>query len=229
MDLYAYDIELTEKGGEFCTSFNTSGRVDLKVNLKAPGKFNVYNALAAILVSNVLNISKENILKGLLDFKVKGRMESVKFPEKCNFKVLIDYAHTAESLKSLLSTLRSYNPKRIVIIFGAGGNRSKEKRPEMGKVCGNLADFSIITSDNSRFEKTLDIIKDIEEGIKRTNGEYVIIPQRKEAIKYALLNSKKGDVIVLAGKGHENYEDINGRKIPFDERNILEEMIAKYF
>lgn len=229
IDLFAYDINFLKEEDRFFTSFFTGGIADLNVKLSSFGKFNVYNALAAILVAKDLNIDEEFILNGLKNFSVRGRVESIDLPKKLKFKVIIDYAHTEKSLESLLSSLRECAPKRLVVVFGAGGNRSKEKRPAMGKVCGNLADFSIITADNSRFEKTLDIIRDIEKGMKKTEGKYLVIPERREAIKYALLNALEGDLIVLAGKGHETYEEINGEKIPFDERKIVKEIVNKYF
>ena len=228
-DLFAYNINFLKEEDRFFTSFFTGGIADLNVKLSSFRKFNVYNALAAILVAKGLEIDKKFILDGLKNFSVKGRVESIDLPRKLKFKVIIDYAHTAKSLESLLSSLIECDPKRLVVVFGAGGNRSKEKRPAMGKVCGNLAELSVITADNSRFEKTLDIIKDIEKGIKETGGKYLVIPERREAIKYALLNALEGDLIVLAGKGHETYEEINGKKIPFDERKIVEEIINEYF
>ena len=229
IDLFAYNIKFLKEENKFYTSFYTCGTLDLNVKLSSFGKFNVYNALAAILVAEDLKIDKKFILDGLKNFSVKGRVESIDLPKNLKFKVIIDYAHTENSLESLLFALKECAPKRLVVVFGAGGNRSKEKRPAMGKVCGKLADLSIITADNSRFEKTLDIIEDIEKGMKETKGKYIIIPERKEAIKYSLLNALEGDLIVLAGKGHETYEDINGEKIPFDERKIVKEIVNKYF
>ena len=142
-----------------------------------------------------------------------------------DFTLMIDYAHNAMSLESLLTTLKEYNPKRLVCLFGCGGNRSKDRRFEMGEVSGRLADLTIITSDNPRFEEPQDIINDIKTGIAKTDGKYVEICDRKEAIKYAIEHGEPGDVIVLAGKGHEDYQEINGVQYHLDER----EEIAAYF
>ena len=138
---------------------------------------------------------------------------------------MIDYAHNAMSLESLLTTLKEYKPKRLVCLFGCGGNRAKARRFEMGEVSGRLADLTIITSDNPRFEKPEDIMADIETGMKKTEGKYIKIPDRKEAIAYAIHHGEPGDVIVLAGKGHEDYQEIEGKKYPMDERVLIQEIL----
>ena len=138
---------------------------------------------------------------------------------------MIDYAHNAMALESLLTTLKEYNPGRLVCLFGCGGNRSKLRRYEMGEVSGRLADLTIITSDNPRFEKPEDIIADIRTGIEKTEGSYVEIVNRKDAIAYAIQNGKSGDIIVLAGKGHEDYQEIEGKKYPMDERILIREVL----
>ena len=188
-----------------------------------PGMFSVYNAMCAISLADCLNINYDLILKVLKDFKVKGRVEPINISDK--FSVLIDYAHEAMSLESLLTTIKEYNPKRIVTLFGCGGNRSKNRRFEMGEISGKYSDLTIITEDNSRFENVLDIIEDIKIGIKKTNGKYVAIPNRRDAIKYAIENAQDGDIILLCGKGHEDYQEINGKKIHMDEREIIEDVI----
>ena len=144
-----------------------------------------------------------------------------------DFSLLLDYAHNAMSLESLLTTLKEYNPKRLVCLFGCGGNRSKDRRFEMGEVSGRLADLTIITSDNPRFEEPQDIINDIKTGIAKTDGKYVEICDRKEAIKYAIEHGEPGDVIVLAGKGHEDYQEICGVKHPMDERVLIREILEE--
>ena len=145
-------------------------------------------------------------------------------PVSDQFTLLIDYAHNAMSLKSLLTTLREYNPTRLVSLFGCGGNRSKLRRFEMGEVSGNFADFTVITSDNPRFEEPEDIIEDIKTGIKKTNGSYVAICDRKEAIAYAIDQARPGDIIIIAGKGHEDYQEIKGVKYPMDDRVLIAEI-----
>ena len=143
------------------------------------------------------------------------------------FTVMIDYAHNAMSLKSLLTTLAEYQPKRIVALFGCGGNRSKDRRFEMGEISSEYADLTVITSDNPRTEEPQNIMDDILTGVKRKNGEYIMIQDRKEAIRYCILNAKDGDVIVLAGKGHEDYQEINGVKYPMDERVLIREILEE--
>ena len=157
--------------------------------------------------------------------KVKGRIEFIKVSD--DFSLMIDYAHNAMALESLLTTLREYEPGRLVSVFGCGGNRSKLRRYEMGEVSGKLADLTVITSDNPRFEKPLDIIADIVTGIKKTDGEFVEIPDRKEAIRYVIENGQKGDVIVLAGKGHEDYQEIEGVKHHMDERELIAQVLEE--
>ena len=156
---------------------------------------------------------------------MKGRIEFIKVSD--DFSLMIDYAHNAMALESLLTTLREYEPGRLVSVFGCGGNRSKLRRYEMGEVSGKLADLTVITSDNPRFEKPLDIIADIVTGIKKTDGEFVEIPDRKEAIRYVIENGQKGDVIVLAGKGHEDYQEIEGVKHHMDERELIAQVLEE--
>ena len=144
-----------------------------------------------------------------------------------DFILMIDYAHNAMALESLLSTLREYHPKRLVCVFGCGGNRSKLRRYEMGEVSGKLADLTVITSDNPRFEEPQDIINDIKIGMEKTDGKYIEICDRKEAIRYVIEHGEKGDVIVLAGKGHEDYQEIKGVKYPMDERVLIQEVLKE--
>lgn len=157
--------------------------------------------------------------------QVKGRVEMIKVSD--DFTLMIDYAHNAMSLKSLLLTLKEYRPKRIVCLFGCGGNRSRDRRFEMGEVSGRLADFTIITSDNPRYEEPLAIMADIRTGIERTDGKYVEICDRREAIEYAIRHGQPGDVIVVAGKGHEDYQEIRGKKYPMDDRLIVSDTLRK--
>ena len=141
------------------------------------------------------------------------------------FTLMIDYAHNAMALESLLTTLKEYHPHRLVCLFGCGGNRAKSRRFEMGEVSGKLADLTIITSDNPRYEKPEDIIADIVTGISRTTGQYVTITDRKAAIAYAISHGEPGDIVVLAGKGHEDYQEIEGKKYPMDERVLIQEIL----
>ncbi len=222
-DLTGYNDTLLAKSGYVGVNFSTKGTEELSVDVAIPGRFSVYNALAAISVCRKLNVSTENILKGLDTVKVKGRVEVVPVPG--NYTLLIDYAHNAASMESVLTTLREYNPTRLVTMFGAGGDRPKARRFEMGEVSGNLSDLSVITEDNSRFENVHDIIADIKTGIDKTDGKYIIVPNRVDAIRYCIENAQEGDIIVLAGKGHEDYQEIKGIKYHFDEREVIEDII----
>ena len=217
------DLELVHKPGELGVRFRVSGLMDFPAHVHMPGRFSVYNALAAIAICRHFGVSVENIQKALLMAKVKGRIEMVKVSD--HFTLLIDYAHNAMALESLLTTLREYEPERLVCLFGCGGNRSRQRRFEMGEVSGRLADLTVITSDNPRFEEPQSIIEDIKTGIAKTTGEYVEICDRKEAIGYAISHGKEGDIIVLAGKGHEDYQEIKGVKYPMDERELIRELL----
>ncbi len=193
--------------------------IEEAIDLNTPGYFSLYNALAAVAVARNSGIDYASIKKGLSAAFVKGRMEIV--PINKNYTVIIDFAHNEFSCKTLFDTIKLYNPSRIISVFGCGGNRSKLRRYSMGEVIGNNSDLSIITSDNSRFEKVEDIINDILIGMHKTNGKYTIIPERRKAIKEALRVAREGDVILLIGKGHEMYEEIEGVKYPFDEREAV--------
>ena len=223
VDLRATDIKLTTGKGYLGVSFKTKGLIEIQAEADTPGKFSVYNSLCAIAVCRHFNIKEEDIRKALKEAKVKGRIEMVHVSD--DFTLMIDYAHNAMALESLLATLKEYEPKRLVCVFGCGGNRSKLRRYEMGEVSGRLADLTVITSDNPRFEEPLDIIKDIETGIGKTNGKHISIPDRKEAIRYVITTGQPGDVIVLAGKGHEDYQEIKGVKYPMDERVLISEVL----
>ena len=224
-DLCATDLKLLRKKGVLGVSFTVKGLLNMDVEVGTPGKFSVYNALTAMAICRHFNVSEENVKRALLNAHVKGRIEPVKVSD--DFTLLIDYAHNAMSLESLLSTLKEYEPHRLVCLFGCGGNRSKLRRYEMGEISGKLADLTIITSDNPRFEKPQDIIEDIKIGISKTAGKYVEICDRKEAIRYAIVNGEAGDIIVLAGKGHEDYQEIEGVKYPMDERELIRDILAE--
>lgn len=224
-DLKAYNDHLISNAGFIGVHFDTDGYEKMSVDVAIPGIFSVYNALAAISVCLKLGVSKDSILKGLHNVKVKGRVEAVEVPG--NYTLLIDYAHNAVSMENVLTTLREYNPHRLITLFGAGGNRPKARRYEMGEASGKLSDLSVITEDNSRFEDVMDIIEDIKTGIDKTNGKYIVIPNRKDAIKYCMENAEDGDIVVLAGKGHEDYQEIKGVKYHLDEREVIADIIKE--
>ena len=221
-DLCANGIRLINKPGFLGISYEISGKMNMEVEIDVPGKFSVYNSLASISICRHFGVKDVAIKEALAGIRVKGRVEIV--PVSPKFTIMIDYAHNAMSLESLLTTLREYNPKRLVCMFGCGGNRSKLRRYEMGEVSSKLADLTVITSDNPRNEEPEAIIEDIIIGVKKADGEYVTIPDRKEAIRYCMVNAKEGDVIVLAGKGHEDYQEIQGKKYPMDERTLIAEI-----
>lgn len=224
-DLRAENTRLVTGKGTLGIAYDLKGLLDFPVEIDLPGKFSVYNSLTAIAVCRHFGVSKENIQKALKNAKVKGRIEMVKVSDA--FTLMIDYAHNAMSLESLLVTLKEYRPNRLVCLFGCGGNRSKLRRYEMGEVSGKLADLTIITSDNPRDEDPQEIINDIKVGIGKTTGEYVEIIDRKEAIAYAIHHGQPGDIVVLAGKGHEDYQEIKGKKYPMDERVLIQEILEE--
>ena len=184
------------------------------------GKFSVYNALCAYLVSKECGIEDEYIFDTLNKTKgVKGRAEKLLLDT--DFSVVIDYAHTPDGMENIINAMKNNQKGRIITLFGCGGNRDKDKRALMGEISGRLSDFTIITSDNPRFEKPGDIINDIEEGIKAVTKNYIKIIDRKEAIEYAIDFAKKDDIVLLLGKGHEDYVIYGKEKIHFDEREIV--------
>lgn len=221
--LRAENDHLISRPGYLGVEFDVRGELEFSVDVDIPGKFNAYNALGAIAVCHQLGIPVEAMKRGLDTVKVKGRVEPVPVPG--DFTLLIDYAHNAVSMESILETLREYHPARLICLFGAGGNRPKIRRYEMGEVSGRMADLSVITADNSRFEDVLDILADIKTGLAKTDGKFIEIPDRREAIRWCLENARSGDIVVLAGKGHEDYQEIKGVKYPFDERVVIQEIL----
>jgi len=187
-----------------------------------PGEFNAYNALAAFSAACLMKLKTDTLQHGLEKIRVNGRMEIAYTGE---FTVLIDYAHNAVSMESLLDTLRKYHPKRLVVVFGCGGNRSRDRRYSMGEIGGKKADLSIITADNSRFEKVEDIMADIRSRIAGTGGKFMEIPDRREAIFYAVNHALPGDMVAVIGKGHEDYQEINGVRHHFLDREVVDEAV----
>lgn len=207
-------------------SYQLSGAVRERIEVGMPGMFSVYNSLAALAVCHTAGIPMSALGKQLRNIKVRGRIEEI--PTPGSYRLMIDYAHNAVSLKSLLLTLRKYHPRRLITVFGCGGNRSKLRRVQMGEVAGRYSDYTVITSDNPRYERPEDIISHIVEGMEETKGEYITIADRREAIAYAMSHATEGDFVVLAGKGHEEYQEINGVFYPMNERDIIDEIIRQY-
>ena len=224
-DLRAEDMRLVSGKGYLGIAYHVKGLMDFPVEIDIPGKFSVYNSLTAIAICRHFDVAPADIIAALKDIRVKGRVELIKVSD--DFTLMIDYAHNAMALESLLTTLREYNPHRLVALFGCGGNRSRDRRFEMGEVSGKLADLTIITSDNPRNEDPQAIIDDIKTGISRTSGKYVEIIDRKEAIRYAIEHGEPGDIIICAGKGHETYQEINGVKHDMDERVLIAEVLEE--
>ena len=216
----AENIEKDFTDGKMGMRFTVPALSKEAVRVNTPGNFSVHNALIAMAVCDVLEVPFGAMKDALNTAVVKGRMEPVFLDGRFSF--FIDYAHNAMALESLLKTVKEYATGRVICIFGCGGNRSKDRRFEMGEVSGNLADLTIITTDNPRFEEPKDIMKDIETGILKTKGEYVIIEDRKEAVRYAIENARDKDMLILAGKGHEDYQEIRGVKYQMDERELIE-------
>ena len=219
--MLAKDITITNSYVDFRVKVSDKNE---RVKVDIPGRFSVYNALAAICVAKKIGVPSDKVIEALAEIKVPGRSEMV--PNKREIPIMIDYAHSPESLQNILSAVKSYTKGRVISVFGCGGDRDKTKRPIMGEISGKIADFTFITTDNPRTESPEEIVKEIEDGIKKTKGKYKVVVDRKEAIKEAINMANKQDIIVLAGKGHEPYQEINGKKYPFDERIIVKEIIG---
>lgn len=217
-------VKSSVRGGRPGMCFILEGRSS-EIFLSLPGQFNVYNALGASAALMDYGISAEAVKQAMKELYVPGRMEQVPSPKDCS--VFLDYAHNVMSLSVALRTLRQYAPGRLIAVFGCGGGRSKERRYEMGETSGRLADHTIITSDNPRYEDPQDIISDIVSGIQKTTGTYTVIPDRREAVRYALETKQYGDMILIAGKGHETYQEIKGIRYPMDDRELIRSCMAE--
>ena len=222
-DLMASDIGFINEDGKLGMHFRVSGCMDCQAKVHIPGRFSVYNSMVTMLVCHLAGISDEAILEGLSKVQVKGRVEML--PVSKDYTLIIDYAHNEVSTRSVLTTLMEYHPKRLICVYGGGGNRSKLRRYDMGEVTGEMADLCVLTCDNPRDEEIRDINNDIKVGLARSNGKYIEIDDRKEAIAYCMKNAKPGDMIVLLGKGHEDYQEIKGVKYHFDEREAVAEIL----
>ena len=218
-NVMARDVTVTNTYADFKVKLTDRNE---RVKVGIPGRFSVYNSLAAICVAKKFGVMPEVIKEALLEVRVPGRSEMV--DNKLEIPVMIDYAHTPESLENILQAVKIYTRGKVICVFGCGGNRDKVKRPIMGEIAGRVADYTFITTDNARNEDPKAISEQIEAGIKKTKGKYSIVLDRKEAIKEAIKMASKIDIVVIAGKGHELYQEINGKKIPFDERKIVKEI-----
>lgn len=221
-NLSAKDVTVTNSYVDFKAKVRDRNE---RIKVSIPGRFSVYNALAAICVARLFGSDTQQMKDALENIKVPGRSELV--DNKLELKIMIDYAHTPDSLKNILETVKTYTIGRVICVFGCGGDRDNHKRSLMGEIAGKIADYTIITSDNPRTEEPEKIIEEIENGIKTTKGKYECIIDRREAIKQAIRMANKKDIIVLAGKGHETYQEINKKLYPFDERIIIKEVIEE--
>lgn len=219
-NVLAKDITITNSYVDFKVKITDRNE---RVKTGIPGRFSVYNSLAAICVAQKFGVSPEVVKDALMEVRVPGRSELVN--NKKEIPIMIDYAHSPESLQNILQAVKSYTRGKVISVFGCGGDRDSGKRPIMGEISGRIADFTFITSDNPRTEEPEKIVNEIEEGMKKTKGKYKVVVDRTEAIKEAIQMATKRDIIVLAGKGHEPYQEINGVKHPYDERIIVNEII----
>jgi UDP-N-acetylmuramoyl-L-alanyl-D-glutamate--2,6-diaminopimelate ligase len=220
VNMTASDIKINASYVEFKMFVN---RMLETITIKIPGRYTIYNALAAIATTSFLNAQMDAITLALANLKVPGRSEIIDLNK--TFTVMVDYAHNPSSLEAILTAAKKYAKGRIICVFGCGGNRDTEKRPLMGEISGRLADFTVITTDNPRDESPKKIMAQIEDGIKSTRGLYKIIENRKEAIAFAMKIAWKNDIVIIAGKGHETYQELkNGKKINFDERKVVKEI-----
>ena len=223
-DLFARDIEITESGVSFTLSLRNLHAE--RVHLLLTGMFNVYNALVAAACALIVGVGLPEIKKGLeAVVSVPGRVEML--ATDTPYRMILDYSHSPDALENILHTVHEFCRGRIILVFGCGGDRDKGKRPMMGEIAGKLADYSILTSDNPRFEDPMTILAAIEEGIKPTGAKYEVIESRRDAIRQAMEMAVGGDIIVLAGKGHETYQEICGVKHPFDEKEIVLELLEE--
>lgn len=223
--IVANDVKQWSQSGKLGISFDVTGSVTGHIKLEIPGLFNVYNAMAAISVCHVLGFEWRDITDNLLSVRIPGRVELVNVSDE--YSVIIDYAHNEVSTRSVMETLREYKPAHIICVYGGGGNRSKLRRYDMGEVTGELADLSVLTCDNPRDEEIESINNDIKVGLAKHNGAYVEVPDRVDAIEYAMRHAVKGDIILLLGKGHEQYQEIKGVKYHYDEREAVMEAASR--
>ena len=221
VDIKASNIDFIMEDNYFGMGFELSGKLSGKFRVSIPGRFSVYNSLCAITIAYELGISAPEMKNALSCISVTGRMELVSGNE--TYKLIVDYAHNEDEMNNLMATVSEYHPKRLISIFGGGGNRAKARRYDMGEIAGKWSDLIILTEDNPRWEELESINNDIIAGINKSGGKYIIIDDRKEAIKYAMKNAQKGDIILLIGKGHEQYQEIKGTKYFWDERQAVKE------
>ena len=226
-DYRADGLHALSREGFLGLSYSVKGpKGEFPVEVNMPGSFNAYNSLAAETLAEEMGLPREAAAAAMMKIRVNGRMEIAYSDE--DLSVIIDYAHNAVSMESLLTTLKEYHPKRLVVVFGCGGNRPKERRYAMGESAGRMADLSIVTADNSRWEKVEDIIADIISHLEPTGGKYLTIPDRREAIRYSISHAEKGDLVAIIGKGHEDYQEIKGVRTHFLDREEADAALNEF-
>lgn len=218
-------VKELRQAGFLGSEFTVSGMLDGTFLLNMPGKFNVSNALAALAAAHMVGVDAQAISKGLRSVYVKGRTQVLDTPG--HYTLLIDYAHNAVSMENLLTMLRSYDPGRLICLFGGGGNRARARRWDMGEISGKYADLTVLTMDNPRDEEVEAINDDIKTGLAKHNGKYISIPDRADAIRWVMDNARDGDIIALIGKGHEEYQEIRGVKHFFSEEQVVREHLTR--
>lgn len=221
------DIKITgykpvSKPSYMGVEYTTEGLMNITVDVGSPGKFSIYDSVAAAYVCKCCGIDEKIIATALEQIKIRGRVEKVNIDAP--YSVILDFAHNGIGVKNLITAIKEYKPNRIIAVFGSDGNRTKIRRADAGEILGNMADLTILTSNCPRFEKVEDINNEIKVGLDRTKGEYTEIIDRRSAIKYAMSIAEKDDIILLIGKGHWDYEEINGVMYPFDERVVVKEL-----
>lgn len=221
-DIVVDSFETVMKPGYMGVKYSTKGKYEDEITVGSPGKFSIYDSLSAACVCHMCGVDKSVISTALEEIEIRGRAERVKIDAP--FTVLLDFAHNGIGVQNLISAVKAYNPNRIIAVFGSDGNRTKIRRADAGEILGNMADFTILTSNCPRFEKVEDINNEIKVGLDRTTGKYTEIVDRRTAIKHAMKMAEDGDIILLIGKGHWDYEEINGVKYPFDERVVVKEL-----
>lgn len=222
-DVVVEGFETVMKPGYMGVNYDTKGEYKVNVTVGSPGKFSIYDSLAAAYVCRLCGIDNEVISTAMEEIEIRGRAERVRIDD-APFTVLLDFAHNGIGVMNLISAVKAYNPHRIIAVFGSDGNRTKIRRADAGEILGNMADLTILTSNCPRFEKVEDINNEIKVGLDKTSGEYMEIVDRRSAIKHAMEIAEKDDIILLIGKGHWDYEEINGVKYPFDERVVVKEL-----
>ncbi|MFX0548899.1 UDP-N-acetylmuramoyl-L-alanyl-D-glutamate--2,6-diaminopimelate ligase [Hathewaya histolytica] len=223
-DYKAFDESIHSRGVEFKVLHDMANE---NLYCALPGRYNIYNSLGAIIVALEEGIKLEDVKKALSKAMVPGRCEILTHNKNLGFEIIVDYAHTPDGLENILSTAREFTRGKLISVFGCGGDRDKTKRPIMGKIGCDLSDIAVITSDNPRTEEPMSIIEDILVGLKTDN--YIVVENRREAIKRAIIEAQNGDVIVIAGKGHEDYQILKTGKIHFDEREVVDEILKEVF